>query len=210
MSGHRTIMLVVALVVVFAVGWLFVRMGNDGSSVRETHPKSNTSGWKHKLSQRGISESRESQEEGLVPQMAAHSAPEAMPMRMRRRIAEVLHGVGALHLQFNKAQRGRTPVGVDLWIVEGRGVTCLFLEETLASSCRTRVEARRQGIWLETYKISKVHPEQPSHFLALGAVPDGVHVVPVTIAGSPRAVRVRKNVWAIRAETPIEFRRMVH
>lgn len=191
-------------------GWIFIQSGSnnyahDSRSGRNASPAE----WKQRLAQRGLAELRHSQARGLAPLMASHDGPEGMPMALRRSIAKNLQGVDALHLRFARARHERTPIGVGLWVVEGEGVTCLFREDSPASSCRTSLATKRQGIWLETYKISKAQPGRPSHFLALGAVPEGVRAMSATIAGSPRTVPVRNDVWAVRAESPISSIRAV-
>lgn len=209
MTSRRAALIGVILLVPIVGAVLVFQVRGDGSSVEggQSRPE-RLLGWQERLVQRAAVKSATTQGAGYAPLIASHGAAERMPMATRRRIKKNLHGAGPLRLRFNHAQYVKASAGVGLWIVEGAGVTCLFREAKPfpPSACRTSVEARRQGITLETYRTSKEHPGLPIAFLAVGAVPDGVPWITVMISGSRRKVRVQNGVWAIRARTPVKVK----
>jgi Flp pilus assembly protein CpaB len=211
MNGKRLAIGIAVLLALGVAGWFALQAGDSGSNgsaaadaARSGAPES----WKTRLAQRGMArvEAGQVREPALT---ASHGPAESMPEAMRQKIRDNLNGVAPLHLRFQQAQHVRTPIGVGLWIVEGAGVACIFREGLPASSCRTSFDARREGIWLETYSTSKAHPGVPTGFLALGVVPEGVRAVSVTINGSRALLPVEGGVWAKRARVPIKIQRLV-
>jgi hypothetical protein len=207
----RSLIVVATLLAACALVWLqFIRDNRGGreSSTPASHRARDS--WQERFVRRGIAQLRAGEARELPPLTGSHGTAEAMPEVMRRRIGQNLQGVGPLHLRFDQAQYEPTPVGVGVWIVEGRGVACIFTDGMPASSCRTSVDARRGGIWLGTYRTSKVHPGRPTSFLTLGAVPNNVRAVSLIIgSGSPTTIRVLNHVWAVRTRASVEIQRLV-
>jgi hypothetical protein len=211
-TNWRSVIVVATLLAACALVWLqFICNNGGGGQDSSTSPSLRArDSWQERFVRRGIAQLRAGKTGELAPLTASHGTAEAMPEVMRRRIGQNLNGVGSLHLRFDQAQYEPTPVGVGVWIVEGRGVACIFTDGMPASSCRTSVDARREGIWLGTYRTSKVHPGRPTSFLTLGAVPDNVRAVSLIVGSDPpTTIRVLNHVWAVRTRASVEIQRLI-
>jgi hypothetical protein len=208
MSKRRAIGGITITLALVVGGWLALsaKKGDTSEQAAPYQPEA----WQMRLVHRGAAELRRDRAQ-VAPLTAFHGRAEGMPVGMRRRVAKNLPGSGPLHLRFDGAQYVRTDRDLALWITEGRGVTCIFRDKIASSACRTSAGARREGIWLGTYKTSRAHPGRPSHFLAFGVVPNGVRAVAVEVDGSspPTIVQTKNDVWAVRAETPIHIKHLV-
>lgn len=213
---HRTLTLAAASILLLAAAWLVVRAVDDvsGTSV-DRAAQGIPAPWQSELVGGGLEELRTGRARGLPPLSSSLGAAEGVPSSVRRLI-ERNRGSDSMRLRFGQAQHLSTSVGVGFWIIEGRGVTCLYREpismhreETLASSCRKTVDARQEGITLETYRVTAAHPDRPSHFLAIGIAPTGARAVSVRMDDSPAKIPVRNGAWGARSERPIDFQSFI-
>ncbi len=172
MSRGRAFLFSLTALVLLGGVWLVLHVvrGETSGPGSESPSSASPREWKAELVRRGVKALKEGEAKGLAPLGASHGAAEPVPLPMQRKLRRNLYGKGSLGLRLDRAQRVQTPAGVAFWIVEGRGVTCIFLDEA-SSSCKTSVEARKTGVFLETYRITKAHPGRPSHFLVVGAMP---------------------------------------
>jgi len=159
--------------------------------------------WQTELVRRGSSELRAGKGAGLEPLGANFGRQEPMPKAMRYRIRQNLGNISALGLNFKTSHYVTTSMGISVWIVNGRDVTCLFRERSAASSCRTRVAAEREGIWLGTYSTSKARPGQPVDYLAVGVAPGTVNSVVVGTGTTRKTLHLKAHAWALRGRNPI-------
>jgi hypothetical protein len=160
-------------------------------------------GWQRHLAARG---ERQLESALAKPTLAARfGAAEGIPAASRRAISRNLHGGKALALRFDKAQTLPAPAGIRLWLVEGRGVACLFVaaRPAPASACRTTVQAAEDGISIGTYGTDPSNPGKPTAFLAAGIEPTDVSSLTVAVGEKRRTIPARDGVWAIRAKAPI-------
>lgn len=200
----RTALLLMCIVVIASVG-VFTLSSQDG--VRQQEPSTYNpaqSNWQHSLAHRGIVEISEGRGADLKPLSAYFGSREPMPNTLRKRISRNLGGVGPLHLRFAQAQYLVSSSGPSFWIVEGRGVTCMFRDGLPASSCRTSVSAREDGIWLGTYSTRQAKPGRPVAFLALGVLPQAAGTVVAHTGKSKITVPVRSHIWVLRSRFPID------
>lgn len=137
---------------------------------------------------------------------------DGMPPAMRKKLTENLSNASALHLRFGQAQFVRTTSGVGLWLIEGADVTCIVQDVSAATGCRGSHEAQRQGVWLGTFTVSRAQPTHPTHYLAVGVVPQSVYAVVLGIVGTKavKTIRTRLGVWSLGANRPIRIKRLLH
>lgn len=127
-----------------------------------------------------------------------------MPARLRASVAEVLGEPQALHLEFDRARVVTTAPGNRLWVVPGRGVICTFKTGPVAAACATRGQAIQHGLVLGTYAIAE-QTHQPTSYLALGLVPNGVTSVEVRIGNALKRIVVEHNVFGIESDGPAQL-----
>jgi hypothetical protein len=108
-------------------------------------------------------------------------------------------------LRFDEARYGRAPTGVGLWVVSGRGVTCMFRAVGIASTCSTTVDAYRYGVLLQSYKVGSAPSARPTHFVALGIAPDGAKTVSVKSGERSRSIPIIDNAFRVQAEAQIRI-----
>jgi hypothetical protein len=195
------------LVCILGVAGISALILSSQNGDRHQEPPAHQQGqgsWQVSLVHRGITEMSEGRGSGSEPLSAYFGQKEPMPSMLRKRISRNLGGVSALHLRFTQAQHVNSSLGPSFWIVEGRGVTCLFRDGMPASSCRTSVSAREEGIWLGTYSTRNGEPGRPVNFLAMGVVPRAIGSVVAHTGPSKGTVRVRRHIWALRSRFPIE------
>jgi hypothetical protein len=138
------------------------------------------------------------------PFSAVQATSTGMSPRLRREARDVLGAPEPLRLRFEEARYARTPTDIGLWVVFGRGVTCMFRAVRMASTCSPTVDVYRRGMLLQTYKTASPGG-RPIQFAALGIVPDGVRSVAATVEGEPRNIPVVDNAFADVAKTPIRI-----
>lgn len=161
--------------------------------------------WQAELARRGQAELTKTKQDRLPSLVSLFGPHESMPHIMREHISHNLGGIRTLHLQFAHAQHVRSRLGVSFWIVDGKGVTCLFRDGLPATACRTSTSARREGIWLGTYATSRQEAGQPVAYLALGVSPKQVNTVVVRSGSVRRSIKLLSHTWAARSRKPIHF-----
>lgn len=210
MGRRQTVAGICALVLALGVaGAIFYSLSTDASRQPDSGHTALSPKWAARLRRGSLEERRSGEAKGLPALTGRYGPAEGMPVAAQDAIDHNVRGIGTLSLHFAEAQYAKAAGGVGLWIVEGPSVTCIFPDGSPSSSCKPSAAANETGITLETYRISKVHPRRPTGFLALGVVPAGVRAMSVTINGSPKIARVRNGVWSMRANAPIEYRRLI-
>nr|MDQ2629888.1 hypothetical protein [Actinomycetota bacterium] len=141
---------------------------------------------------------------------AGLGSPERVPRGVQDELEENVAELGALRLDFENAELVQAPGTKSVWIVEGRGVTCIvYGRRAPALSCDTRVDAGLNGITVGTYESSSDSPDRPTSFTAAGIVPRGVYAVTVQIGREARTLPVRGRSWATRAPEAIRVRQLL-
>lgn len=157
----------------------------------------------------GLDELTDPSNRGLAPLAITKTVPESMPAGMRRKVSETIGPSRVMRLDLDHAQLVRTRIGLGVWVVEGRGVTCLFRDGVGSSTCQTSVQARKHGLLLETYKVGKDHTAPPTHFTAFGVTPNWARTVMAKVGRHQRKIAVVSHAYALRAEQPIEVQRLM-
>lgn len=96
----------------------------------------------------------------------------------------------------------KTRLGIDIWVVQGNSIACMFNAHNFAVSCDTAVNTVRHGL----VSVSGPSPMAYKHppVVALGIVPNGVRAVRLgVLGGRDRVVPVLNNTFALRAHRPI-------
>lgn len=182
--------------------WLMLDRGNS-RPVEAEHPVDRVAQAWREMVRAGL------RREGIEgpPQRWPFSALEpaigGMPPQLRAEAREVLGSPAPMRLRFDEARYGRAPTGVGLWMVPGRGVTCMFRAVSIASTCIATVDAYRYGMLLQTYKVGKAPGIRPSHFVVLGVAPDGAKTVSVKFGERTRTVPIVDNAFRVQAEAQI-------
>ena len=132
---------------------------------------------------------------------------ESMPPAMRRVARETLGGARNLNLRFDRAHYVSASAGVDLWVVEGDGVTCIFRDKSggvFMQHDRGGEAARdaRRGL-----QAGSVATEGPVDCLAIGVVPGWARAVAVKIGKTSKVLPIEGYAYALRAEQPIRAAR---
>lgn len=132
-----------------------------------------------------------------------------------RQTAQKTLGMGQsqLGLQFDEAQYLHTALGVGIWIVRGRGVTCILHEFGVLAACNTSRLVARKGLILVGGHAMEDAPAHslPISFLTLGIAPDWVSRVRLSTAGGGfQTVRVSNNTFAVRTNAPVSIKKLLH
>ncbi len=205
MNRKRVIVAVlVASVAVLVGAWALLDRQDDAVGGPEVGQESATEHWE-KLANRGLAELRARPAGQRWPYSHLRGDGQEMPRRMREEVSESLEGSGPLKLRFDHSQYAVTPAGVGLWIVRGKGVTCMFQDKTGAASCATTAQVERRGLFLEVYRAGPPPGAKPTHFVALGIAPDWAQSVRATIGRGSRVIPIVDNLYSQRAETPIRI-----
>jgi hypothetical protein len=215
-GGRALVIVGLALLVVLGVLWLWLdptggALGHPDTGGRppSTSAESTASSWQTKTVRRGLEERGDPVARDLSPLAITQSPPRSMPRAMREKVLETLGPGNHLGLDLARAWLTRTKIGVGIWVVEGRGVTCAFRDGVGSSICQTSVQARRHGLLLETYKVGKDPAAPPTHFTAFGIAPDRAHFAVVKIEGHRRRIPIVDHAYALRGHEPIEVLRLV-
>lgn len=103
-------------------------------------------------------------------------------------------------LMYQFAQRVRTQVGADAWIVPGEGYICVMRAPGGVAGCNTTAETINQGMSLVALDSAPHDRNDRKRYLLLGIAPDGVRKVTVrTEGGIEVTVPVIDNTYAYRA-----------
>jgi hypothetical protein len=147
------------------------------------------------------------------PFAAMRQEPKPMPLRLRQAAGSTLgRGYRRLGLRFDRAQYLKTAIGVGIWAVGGKGITCIFHALGTTSACDTSADVGRNGLSLVIGRKGKrASPRAvPSRFLALGIAPDWARTVRVQIVdGAFETIRVVDNAYALQAAAPINVKRLI-
>jgi hypothetical protein len=207
---HRAVLLLATVAILLAGGWFVLSRHKDEAAHSKALPTRKTimaATWRQ-LSDRGLEEVEDSHAHQGLPFAALQGNSRKFSIRMRRAVSETLGPARSLGLRFDRARYASTPIGVDLWMVPGRGVTCLVRAKTAASVCNTTVVAERRGILLEIFKPGTSPQDLPTRFLALGIAPNWTKKVQVKVGRKVRTIPVIDNAYGIRANVPIQFQRL--
>jgi hypothetical protein len=198
-------LLVMLGIVAAGVAMILLLSHEDDQRVPRVTGQPSQKNWQTDLVRLGLAELSAGKGVGFAPLGGFYGSRESMPKALRGRIRQNLGGVASLGLRFAQAQHVTSPLRVSFWIVEGKGVTCVFRDGLPASACRTSVLARREGIWLETYSTSQEEVGHPVAFLALGVAPERVRYVAVRSGRVHRLIHPVDHIWAMRSRSPIEL-----
>lgn len=184
------------------VCWLMMRpVGSQAPSADVLKRPQN---WQVALVRRGLTELANVTAASEQPSLLSAFGPrENMPESMRLKIRHNLGGVARLHLRFGSAQLLHGANGVSMWLVGGRGVTCLIRNDKPATACRTSVLADREGVWLGTYATTNVRPGTPVRYLAFGVTPQSEKGIVVRSGPLLRRLRVPRHIWVFEGRSPI-------
>jgi hypothetical protein len=207
--SKRTFVLTIAVLALLLSGaWLVLDRDDDVSGDAD-HPASTTNPriWQQ-LVQDGL---RDARTYGLAerwPFSAINSTATGMPLHLRREALEILGPAAPLRLHFDEARYVRTPIDFALWVVPGRGVTCMFRTVRIVSSCRTTVYAYRHGMVLQTAKPGTSPRSRPSLFTLTGIAPDWTRTISVRAGRELRTIPIIDNVFADKARVPFQIVRL--
>jgi hypothetical protein len=189
----------VGLILALAAAWLlFDRRGEERDMAKvQQVPDSIGEQWESMV-RRGLAELRAKPDRGY-PFSALQE--EEMPPEMRDAVLSTLPHSQSLRLRFDRARYGRTQLGGGLWVVPGRGVTCMVRDRTAISLCDTTAQVRERGLALEV--SSRENGRVGS--LMFGIAPDRVRVRKAEVRGEERKIPVVGNTFALRAENSIRL-----
>lgn len=163
--------------------------------------------WSH-LSRRGVRQERAHGFHADQSPFLDIGTPKTMPPGMLKAALGVLGQSGPARLGFGRARYVTTPLGVGLWVVVGRGVTCMFQARTAAMSCNTTYSASRRGLFLGVYALGRHPSESPSRFLSLGITPTWAKTIHFRVGRQKRQLHIMNGVFAIRTDRPIQMGRL--
>jgi hypothetical protein len=195
--------IVVVLVLIAAGAWLVLNRAGDESEGSGGPPDQAAPGW-HEVVREGVKGVRAHGLPRKWPFSSVRPTAAGMTPRVKREALEVLGSAAPLRLRFEEARYARTPAGVGLWVVPGRGVICMFRAVRMASSCSTTVEAYRRGLLLQTY-TSPIPEARPTRFTALGIAPDWARAVSARIGGKSWTIPIVDNAFGAAAKAPIRI-----
>jgi len=98
--------------------------------------------------------------------------------------------------------------GSSIWIFSTAHQLCIA--QLRGASCATKSIARREGVFLGTFRPPTNHEPSLHDFLVQGLVPDGVRKV-LLVVGSHRkiVVGVRSNVFSFEDDQPVHVKRLL-
>jgi hypothetical protein len=110
---------------------------------------------------------------------------------------------GNFGLMYEFAQRTRTRIGLDAWVVPGAGFICVMRAPKVVAGCNSTAETIKHGMSVVAIDPPS-GPHRPKRYVLVGIAPDGVKAVAVRGEDGLRAiVRVVDNVYAYRASTMV-------
>jgi len=207
----KWILLTLALALVLA-GW-FALNRFDGEQDEPRAPLSTGSNsWQAQLVRKGRSLQRDPARR-IWPFSATRGPAEFMPLQIRQAAKATLgKGQRQLGLRFEGAQYLDTPLGIGMWVVKGRGVTCIFHERKALAACNVSVDVGRRGLTLVAgaRDADAGTNTLPTRFLALGIAPDWARAVRLQIVGGgSKTIPVIDNAYALRARAPINVEGLI-
>lgn len=132
--------------------------------------------------------------------------PEAAPRRVMDSLLGTIPQQEANELSVRRALAIRTQDAT--WVFLTRHQVCLA--QIRAASCASKYVARREGVFLGTFRPPTRQDPTPHGFLVQGLVPNNVRKV-LLIIGSHRktVVAVRGNVLSIERDRPVHVKRLL-
>jgi len=202
-------MAAIAIALILGAGFLYrVLVGDSTTPHAQTPQELSHSQAEDLMVKNGLKELKETRAYPLRHLTAVPGEVKSMPVAMRRAVQETTAGT-KLHLRFGRAQYVETEIGVNFWIVEGRGVTCIVRNRTAASICNTSVKARQSGLLLEVFRPGASPNLPPTHFIAIGVAPSWAREVSVKIGNASEIIRIHGHVYTARAERPIRIQELI-
>lgn len=127
---------------------------------------------------------------------ATRPVPLALQARLRRARNRDIRSLWLNAARYVPADRG-------LWVVNGRGETCIIQAHGGAVSCVSRAILFRHGVALGVVDLGPPPARKAREFIVAGIVPDGVKAVEVQAGDERRSLEVRDNAYSLRAPEPI-------
>lgn len=123
------------------------------------------------------------------------------PTRLRAQLSAYIGPAPLFALRYRSAQRLDTTLGPSLWLIPGRGVTCLYHPKG-GLGCQTTVSVVRSGLVLQSFR--RAGPTSRSYrYLAMGLPPSGVTRVLLSTRGIHRVLTISRHIFVARAPTPL-------
>lgn len=104
-------------------------------------------------------------------------------------------------LRLNRARHA--PAGSGVWVVNGRGVTCIVEAHGGAVACVPRGIFLREGVALGVVEPGPPHTRKGREFLVLGVVPNQVRAVDLQVGHEKRVIAVRENSYSLGSFDPV-------
>jgi hypothetical protein len=215
MDRRRTAWVFAALFALLVGVWLVAGgLDSDGEKANPAMEMSDSGveNWHARLVRRAALISPKGPEPQPWPFAAMQDEPEAMPPRLIQAANATLgRGHRVLGLRFDRAQYVDTTAGIGIWVVRGKGVTCIFHARTAAAACSTDAEAGYRGMILVVGDGPQPAPGTlPTRFLALGIAPNLTRAVRLEIAsGASKTVPIIDNAFALRAREPMNLQELI-
>lgn len=199
-----------SLLALIVGGWLIANVLDD----EQVKPKalSSPGSWQEQLVKRAALISPRGPDSQSWPFAAMKDEPESMPQRRIQDANSTLgRGHRALGLRFDQSQYVDTSAGIGIWVVRGKGITCIFHARTVAAACNTDAEAGRRGLALVVGEGRSASPRAlPPRFLALGIAPNSTQAVELrTAGGASETIPVIDNAFALRAREPMNLQELI-
>lgn len=131
---------------------------------------------------------------------ATRPVPLALQTRLRRARNQSIRAIW-----LNAARYVPTDSG--LWVVNGRGETCIIQAHGGAVSCVPRASLFRKGVALGVVNLGPPPDRKPREFIVAGIVPNWIKAVDVQVGDKGRLITVRHNSYSVRAAVPILVKR---
>jgi hypothetical protein len=147
------------------------------------------------------------------PFASLRGEPTAMPPALERKARETLgRGHRQLGLRFEHAQHLKTSLGFGIWILRGKGVTCMFHGTATLVACNATAQVSRYGLKMVGGDDPTPPPPGvlPDRFLAFGIAPDWARAVRVRIVGgASKTISIDDNTYVLRARAPINVEQLI-
>jgi hypothetical protein len=154
------------------------------------------------LARQAGSDASETQQEWTNVFQALRSSRPVPPEILPRLQPALGPNARVLELDFEHAYFLETDPPIGIWVLDGKGVTCLFDGQTFAMACDNSANTARDGLIVVSGR-SPMKYKNPV-VTAVGIAPDGARAVRFGVLDSPdRVIPVRGNAFAFRTRQPI-------
>ncbi len=146
------------------------------------------------------------------PFYALQGKRQSVPSPLRRAAEATLgKAYNGLGLRFTAAHRLNTRVGIPIWVIPGRKITCLFRAQMVAVACDDDDGVRHRGLFLVVGEgKSRRKHGMPARFAIFGLVPNWSKKARLKILGGKSVMApVTGNTFAYRATMPIEVKQLI-